>query len=455
MKENNKYTRVKILEDGTPVRIESVFKKNKKYISKINGKYIYPKEYYKQFYTPVKEGPNFASGKNKKYISKINGKYIYPKNYYKQYYTPVKEGSFFSSGKKKKMYIKNGKYNYINKCKPSDFFGPFLPPLLLPAPIKPFLLPQPVIHGQRGIIPNGYYYRNMETVLQKHKDERKALNEKRPSLNLICNYCNKPFILPGMRENGYKQQPIKYCSSTCEDRQRRLKKLWIPKWLFNFYLNKKLFRIVIGFKNSKYSMFSWNRRWRILGNRNYSFKMLFVGIYWKRHGWFWNPKCFWRKKFKWLDNYKIKKSKEKRLNYVKIYSKSKKHKQWVIDWQKRQPKDSNFKIANTLRASIVGALKRQGIRKSRRTEELLGTSKINARKHIESLFKPGMTWENHGLGMDKWHIDHKIPCASFDLKCPVQQLACCYYKNLQPLWAIDNIKKGAKLNYNETKYRYK
>jgi hypothetical protein len=446
---NNKYTRVKILEDGTPVRIESLFKKNKKYISKINGKYIYPKDYYKQFYIPVKEGPNFASGKNKKYISKINGKYIYPKNYYKQYYTPVKEGSFFSSGKKKKMYIKNGKYTYINKCKPSDFFGPFLPPLLLPAPVKPFLLPQPVIHGQRGIISNGYYYRNMETVLQKQKDKRKSLNEKRPSLNLICNYCNKPFILPGMKKNGHKQQPIKYCSGTCEDRQSRLKKLWIPKWLFNFYLNKKLFRIVIGFKNSKYSMFSWNRRWRILGNHNYTFKIFFAGVYWKRHGWFWNPKCFWRKKFKWLDNYKIKKSKENRINYVKIYSKSKKHKQWVIDWQKRQPKNSNFKIANALRASIVGALKRQGIRKSRRTEELLGTSKINARKHIESLFLPRMTWKNHGLGKDKWHIDHKIPCASFDLKCPVQQLACCYYKNLQPLWAIDNIKKGAKLNYNE------
>jgi len=451
MKENNKYTRVKILEDGTPVKIESLFKKNKKYISKINGKYIYPKDYYKQFYIPVKEGPNFASGKNKKYISKINGKYIYPKNYYKKYYTAVKEGSFFSSGKKKKMYIKNGKYTYINKCKPLDFFGPFLPPLLLPAPIKPFLLPQPVIHGQRGIISKGYYYRNMETVLQKKKDKRKALNEKRPSLNLICNYCNKPFTLPGMKANGYKQQPIKYCSSTCQDRQGRLKKLWIPKWLFNFYLNKKLFRIVIGFKNSKHSMFSWNRRWRILGNHNYNFKMFFVGVYDKRHGWFWNPKCFWRKKFKWLDNYKIKTSEKNRKNYVKNYSKTENYKKNIKNWQRKQPKDTNYNISKALRASIVGALKRQGIRKSHRTEELLGTSKINARKHIESLFKPGMTWKNHGVGEDKWHIDHKIPCASFDLKCPVQQLACCYYKNLQPLWAIDNIKKGAKLNYNEVK----
>ena len=57
MKEYKKYTRVKILEDGTPVRLENKSKKNnyvkknfvKKYISKVNGKYIYPKGYFKKF----------------------------------------------------------------------------------------------------------------------------------------------------------------------------------------------------------------------------------------------------------------------------------------------------------------------------------------------------------------------------------------------------------------------
>ena len=293
-----------------------------------------------------------------------------------------------------------------------------------------------------------YYKKNYAKIKQKAKDRRLEFNKTLPSLNLICTYCNKPFILPGVKENGHKQKPVKHCSYLCQKREERLRKLWIPKWLYNFYLEKKLFRIVTGFKNSKYSMFSWNRRWRILGNHNYTFKIFFAGVYWKRHGWFWNPKCFWRKKFKWLDNYKRKKSKENRINYVKIYSKSKKHKQWVIDWQKRQPKNSNFKIRRALRVSIVGALKRQGVRKHRKTEELLGTSKVNARKHIESLFKSGMTWENHGLGWDKWHIDHIIPCAAFDLKCPVQQLACCHYKNLQPLWQEDNYKKRDKLYEN-------
>jgi hypothetical protein len=51
-----------------------------------------------------------------------------------------------------------------------------------------------------------------------------------------------------------------------------------------------------------------------------------------------------------------------------------------------------------------------------------------------------MTRENHGL----WHVDHIRPCALFDLKCPVNNKLCFHYTNLQPLWAEDNIKKGAK-----------
>jgi len=405
MKENNTYTRVKILEDGTPVRLENKFKKSS-YIKK---------------------------NKIKKYISKINGKYVYP---YK--YIPVKKGPYFSSGKKKKMYIENGKYIYINPFKPLEFFGPPLPPALLSFS-EPKLLPPPVLHGQRGPIPYGYYYRNAETVKQKQKDRRLAFNKTLPPLNLTCAYCNKPFILPGMKENGHKQQPVKHCSYLCHKREERFRKLWIPKWLYNFYLDKKLWRFVVGFKVSKYSIFSPKKKFKVFGTkRYYSLKGFFI---------LYHPRSFLRKRYKWIDKLIKKFQEKKRLKWIKKYTKTPRFKSTQRSWMKRQPKDSNFKIANALRASIVGALKRQGVRKHRKTEELLGTNKVTARKHIESLFKPGMTWKNHG----QWHIDHKIPCASFYLKCPVQQLACCYYKNLQPLWAIDNIKKGAKLDYNEFK----
>ena len=52
-----------------------------------------------------------------------------------------------------------------------------------------------------------------------------------------------------------------------------------------------------------------------------------------------------------------------------------------------------------------------------------------------------MNWNNCGLG--GWEIDHILPCNSFDLSDPKQQELCFNYTNLQPLWAIDNIKKGA------------
>ena len=277
-----------------------------------------------------------------------------------------------------------------------------------------------------------YYKNNSEKIKQKQKDRRVAFNKTLPSLNLICTYCNKPFILPGMKENGHKQKPVKHCSYLCHKREERFRKLWIPKWLYNYYLDKKLFYYVVSFKQSKHSIFSSKRK--LYGVKNLNFHNFFI---------LWHPNSFLRKKYKWIDklvnNYQTK----KHLKWKNKYQKSDEFRLQIKKWQKKQSKDSNFKIASALRASIVGALKRQGIGKSYRTEELLGTDRATAKKYIESLFKPEMTWKNHG----KWHLDHKIPCASFDLKCPVQQLACCYYKNLQPLWAIDNMKKGAKLNY--------
>ena len=77
--------------------------------------------------------------------------------------------------------------------------------------------------------------------------------------------------------------------------------------------------------------------------------------------------------------------------------------------------------------------------------ELLGASIPDVIKHLEKQFKQGMTWKNHGK--DGWHIDHIRPCASFDLSKLEEQKKCFHYNNLQPLWSVDNIKKGAKLNY--------
>lgn len=63
------------------------------------------------------------------------------------------------------------------------------------------------------------------------------------------------------------------------------------------------------------------------------------------------------------------------------------------------------------------------------------------KKHLEIKFTKGMSWENYG----KWHVDHIKPCAKFDLTKESEQRKCFHYTNLQPLWAIDNFKKGANI----------
>lgn len=82
-------------------------------------------------------------------------------------------------------------------------------------------------------------------------------------------------------------------------------------------------------------------------------------------------------------------------------------------------------------------------RKSAKTIELLGCSIEFFKFHLESKFLSGMNWENRGKY--GWHIDHIKPCSSFDLSKPEEQKKCFHYTNLQPLWAIDNLKKFNKI----------
>lgn len=81
--------------------------------------------------------------------------------------------------------------------------------------------------------------------------------------------------------------------------------------------------------------------------------------------------------------------------------------------------------------------------KSDKTINLLGCSPQFLKYHLESKFEEGMNWGNHGTF--GWHIDHIKPCASFDLTDPKQQKECFSWKNLQPLWWRENIKKGDKV----------
>ena len=103
--------------------------------------------------------------------------------------------------------------------------------------------------------------------------------------------------------------------------------------------------------------------------------------------------------------------------------------------------DPRFKLAKNLRTRISGLLK--GRFKPGSSVLWLGCSLDHLKKHLESKFKPGMSWDNYGI--KGWHVDHVIPLARFELADPEQFARACHYMNLQPMWAIDNIKKSSNL----------
>lgn len=106
--------------------------------------------------------------------------------------------------------------------------------------------------------------------------------------------------------------------------------------------------------------------------------------------------------------------------------------------------DPGFRLKCNISTSIWQSLKRNKSSKSSCIwEKLVGYTLKELKGHLEKLFLNGMTWANYG----EWHIDHVVPVVAFDFSNPFQSSfkECWALSNLQPLWAVDNKKKGAKI----------
>jgi hypothetical protein len=133
------------------------------------------------------------------------------------------------------------------------------------------------------------------------------------------------------------------------------------------------------------------------------------------------------------ENY-LKRSKEYRIKnkdevnkYVREYRK------------KRLLEDIIFKLTFIVRSRIKNHLRGREYNKQGKSFELVGCSPKELKEHLEKQFVDGMNWGNHG----EWHIDHIIPLSSAKTEEDLYKL--CYYTNLRPLWAEDNLKKSNKI----------
>jgi len=140
------------------------------------------------------------------------------------------------------------------------------------------------------------------------------------------------------------------------------------------------------------------------------------------------------------------KNKDKIANRDKLYYEKHKYDDSFKErrftyYEKKLKNNIFFKLSKSLRVRLHHAIKNNY--KTGSAVRDLGCSIEELKTYLESKFQPGMSWDNWSTR--GWHIDHIIPLSSFDLTNREELLKACHYTNLQPLWAVDNLKKSNKM----------
>lgn len=120
-----------------------------------------------------------------------------------------------------------------------------------------------------------------------------------------------------------------------------------------------------------------------------------------------------------------------------------------IAWNFREDREQvkrERQAARFLRNSLHRCLVLSKSEKSNQTFELLGYTPLQLLENITSKLQPGMTWENYGRR--GWHIDHvKAIAEHVDLDPKIVNSL----DNLAPMWATDNLSKGASTRWSGRK----
>lgn len=153
-----------------------------------------------------------------------------------------------------------------------------------------------------------------------------------------------------------------------------------------------------------------------------------------------------REKKRAYDKEYYKKHKVRISFYNKIWNSENKEKRSEYSTRasrKRRAESPQFKVRANVSTCIYARLKKRlSSKEGNSTWDFLPYTLDELVQHLEELFTEGMTWKNYG----EWHIDHKRPDCSFSYTSTNDEefKECWALKNLQPLWAVDNLKKGGK-----------
>jgi len=117
------------------------------------------------------------------------------------------------------------------------------------------------------------------------------------------------------------------------------------------------------------------------------------------------------------------------------------YRKYVREYEKnRRANNLKYRLNSNIATAIGFALK--GNKARHHWETLVGYTIQDLINRLSVNFQEGMSFKNYG----EWEVDHIRPKSLFHYTKPEDQAFrdCWCLANLQPLWAIDNRKKGNK-----------
>ena len=286
---------------------------------------------------------------------------------------------------------------------------------------------------------------------------------------------------------------IKFCNDSCDDRHKHYKDRFMPLSFWRFYSKYKIYKLIYSYL-PKYRRILLRSGPKIFLKFFFKILKLFrkIKTYLNYHKFYlcktkkcnhWvfyiskgftrsikNKRNFCSLKCKEIYNQKIKQgliqrnlsswgTEERPGKETRRIIRNKKH----LEYDKtRKKKDPAYKLIRRMRTKTQQVLHKVQTRRKRNPigiyERLCVKNGEELKIYLESLWEPGMTWDNYGT-KNGWVIDHKTPLKyyihNFDLANDLEAQKKAFGKeNLQPLWWVDNAHKSAKLNYEFKSSRY-
>ena len=305
-------------------------------------------------------------------------------------------------------------------------------------------------------------------------------------------------FLPKIKTNNNclwcKQETTKlYCGEKCEIKYKIYKKRFLPLFVWRFYSKYKVYKLIyekipkyinhgikIPFKKLKNKVKKLPKIYTKINmyikyNQFYFEKTRICGhwIFYKTRGSkrsvgfkrnFCSVKCQNIEEQRMIENKKQRNIASWGTEYRPDAETRKKitNKKNTLYDKNRKKIDPAYRLIRRMRIRTKQVLNKKRVNPTRTNkisvyEKLCVKNGLELKLYIESLWKPGMNWENYGIEKTGWVIDHIIPLKHFinnyDLPNDFNAQKKAFGKNnLQPLWWIENATKSAKIDikYNNS-----